>query len=109
MNSLLLFLIAGSALAITFVSGFLFLCALTNFSTKECWAFSGAAGCALLGSISFVAFLMGQFRRGFTIGVLLAVLLLCLVTMRLRKIQVSIARPPTWVFTIFVFWICMVA
>ena len=78
---------AAIALLITFLSGFLALHALTFFSSEETWAFSGAAGVCILGSISFVAFLLRQFQKGFYICLLLFILFLCIGIIKLGLTQ----------------------
>jgi hypothetical protein len=109
MNFTLLLATAVGASILTFGSGFILLRALTNFSNTECWAFSGGAGCALFALIAFGAFLTHQFHRLFYVIPLLAILLLCIGILKLRKISLTIKRPPFWVVYVLIFWVLLVS
>ena len=109
MNAILLMAIALSAFIITFASGFLILRAATFFSHAECWAFSGAAGCALLSTIAFAAFLIHTSHPAFVLVSLAPVMLLCLWVIRLRRFLIFPFSLPFWMPYVFVFWLGLIA
>lgn len=109
MNIISLLAVAASAFVITFLSGFVVLRALATFSTEECWAFSGAAGCALLATIASAAFLAHNFQRLFYVDVLLVIMFLCMAIIRLRKIPVLYTKPPRWITYILLFWVVLIS
>ena len=65
MMMLQLFLLALTALILTFTLGYVSLRAVTNLTIKECLAFAGGWGIALQGAIAFIGFLLNLSERNF--------------------------------------------
>ena len=109
MSVFFLLAVAVSAFILTFATGFIVLRAVTAFSTEECWAFSGAAGCTVLATIAAGIFLVHQFDRIYYVGALIAILLLCMMIIKLRKIPIPLTRPPRWIAYILLFWVVLIS
>lgn len=100
---LYLLLIAAIILILTVITGFLVLLAGTTLGIEDCWALSGAAGCAIVALIAFVAFLTNQTNRLFCLGALLALILACVITIRYRKRDAPFVLP-RWIMFVLVLW-----
>ena len=87
MMMLQLFLLALTALILTFTLGYISLRAITNLTVKECLALAGSWGIALQGAIAFIGFLLSLSERNFFLLITLGLLTIFLVLFWQKNIR----------------------
>jgi hypothetical protein len=95
MMMLQLFLLALTALILTFTLGYISLRAMTNLTVKECLALAGGWGIALQGAIAFIGFLLSHSERNFFVLVTLGLLTIFVALFVQKKLRREPENPPT--------------
>ncbi|GAB1541799.1 hypothetical protein NUACC21_44720 [Scytonema sp. NUACC21] len=94
MITLQLFLLALTALILTFTLGYISLRAVTNLTVKECLALAGGWGMALQGAIAFIGFLLSLSERHFFLLMTLGLLTIFVVLFLQKNISKEAQKLP---------------